>query len=57
MTSEEDVKRVNDAYIKGYRDPQLDDPIEDLAATLKGLIAGLVVVVGVVMVVMAWWHK
>ena len=55
MTNEEDVKRVNDAYIKGYRDPQLDDPIEDLAATLKGLIAGLVVIVGVVMVVMAWW--
>lgn len=56
MTNEEDVKRVNDAYIQGYRNPQLDDPIEDLAATLKGLIALLAVIAGVAMVVMAWWR-
>ena len=50
------IKEVNDAYANGYKDAQIDDPIEDLAATLKGLIAGLVVIVGVVMVVMAWWR-
>ena len=51
------IKEVNDAYANGYKDAYLDDPYEDLAATLKGLIAGLVVIVGVAMVVMAWWHK
>ena len=50
------IQEVNDAYANGYKNAYLDDPIEDLAATLKGLIAGLVVIVGVVMVVMAWWR-
>ena len=50
------VKEVNDAYANGYKDAYLDDPIEDLAATLKGLIALLAVVAGVAMVVMAWWR-
>lgn len=50
------IKEVNDAYANGYKDAYLDDPYEDLAATLKGLIAGLVVIVGVAMVVMAWWR-
>ena len=50
------IQEVNDAYANGYKDAQIDDPIEDLAATLKGLIAGLVVIVGVAMVVMAWWR-
>ena len=55
MTNEEDVKRVNDAYANGYKDAYLDDPYEYLAAALKVLIAELVVIVGVAMVVMAWW--
>ena len=50
------IKEVNDAYANGYKDAYLDDPYEYLAAALKVLIAELVVIVGVAMVVMAWWR-
>jgi hypothetical protein len=52
--TEEDIKRVNDAYARNGLE---QDPIEDIAATFKGLIALLAVVAGLTMVAFAIWGK
>jgi hypothetical protein len=52
--TEEDIKRVNDAYArKGIE----DDYIEDIATTFKELIALLCVVAGLTMLAFAIWGK
>jgi hypothetical protein len=50
--TEEDIKRVNEAYARNGLE---QDPIEDIAATFKGLIAFIFVVVGLTMVAIAIW--
>lgn len=38
------IKEINDAYTNGFKDAQLNDPIDDIAYTFKGLITLLMVV-------------
>lgn len=38
------IKEINDAYANGFKDAQLNDPIDDIAYTFKGLITLLMVV-------------
>ena len=38
------IKEINDAYVNGYYDAQLGDPIDDLADTFKGLLTVMAVV-------------
>lgn len=51
------MKETNDAYANGFRDAKPDDPYEDIAATFKGLIVFMGVVVGLSMVALAIWGK
>jgi hypothetical protein len=50
--TEEDIKRVNEAYARNGQ-----DPLDDLADTFKGLIAFMFVVAGLTMVAFAIWGK
>jgi hypothetical protein len=54
MMSEEDIKRVNETYARNGLE---QDPIEDIVATFKGLIAFMFVVVGLTMLAFAIWGK
>jgi hypothetical protein len=54
MMSEEDIKRVNETYARNGLE---QDPIEDIAATFKGLIAFMFVVAGLTMLFVAIWGK
>jgi hypothetical protein len=54
MMSEEDIKRLNETYARNGLEK---DPIEDIAATFKGLIAFMFVVVGLTMLAFAIWGK
>ena len=38
------IKEVNDAYVNGYNDAHLSDPIDDIADTFKGLLVAMTVV-------------
>ena len=42
------MKEVNDAYVNGYNDAHLGDPIDDLADTFQGLLTAMA------MVLVAW---
>ena len=48
------MKETNEAYARNGLE---QDPIEDIAATFKGLIAFIFVVVGLTMVAFAIWGK
>jgi hypothetical protein len=52
--TEADIKRINEAYTK---QTLYQDPIDDFAATFKGLIAMIFVVAGVAMIAYAIWGK
>jgi hypothetical protein len=52
--TEEDIKRVNETYARNGLE---QDPIEDIAATFKGLIAFMFVVAGLTMIAIAIWGK
>jgi hypothetical protein len=52
--TEEDIKRVNEAYTK---QTLYQDPIDDFAASVKGLIALVCVAAGVAMIAFAFWGK
>jgi len=54
MMSEEDIKRVNETYARNGLE---QDPIEDIAATFKGLVAFMFVVAGLTMLFVAIWGK
>jgi len=54
--TEEDIKRINEAYVKGFLMGQ-EDPLDDLAETFKALIAFMFVVAGLTMIVFAIWGK
>ena len=51
------IKEINDAYINGYNDAQLGDPIDDLADTFKALLTMMTVVLGVWIVCLVIWGK
>ena len=52
--TDEDKKRVDDMYIQNGLEP---DPMEDVAASLKGLIAVIVVVTGITLLAFTLWGK
>ena len=51
------AQETNDAYVKGYNDAQLGDPIDDLADTFKALLTMLTAVLGVWIVCLVIWGK
>jgi hypothetical protein len=49
------IKEVNDAYANGFKDAQLNDPIDDLADTFKTLLTMMAVVLcGWVLYLLIW---
>ena len=51
------LKEINDAYSNGFKDAQLNDPIDDLADTFKGLLTIMTVALGVWIVCLVIWGK
>ena len=51
------LKEINDAYANGFKDAQLNDPIDDLADTFKALLTMLTAVLGVWIVCLVIWGK
>jgi hypothetical protein len=51
------IKEINDAYANGFKDAQLNDPIDDIAYTFKGLITLLTVVLCVWGAYLIIWGK
>lgn len=51
------IKEINDAYTNGYKDAQLDDPIDDLADTFKGLLIVITAVLCLWVVYLLIWGK
>ena len=51
------LKEINDAYCNGFKDAQLDDPIDDLADTFKALLTIMTLVLGVWIVCLLIWGK
>ena len=51
------IKEVNDAYANGYKDAQIDDPIDDLAHTFRGLLTVMMVVLILWIVCLLIWGK
>ena len=51
------VKEINDAYANGFKDAQLNDPIDDLADTFKVFLTMMTVVLGVWIVCLVIWGK
>lgn len=51
------IKEINDAYTNGFKDAQIDEPIDDLAHTFKGLITLLTVVLGLYVAYLIIWGK
>lgn len=51
------IKEINDAYANGFKDSQLNDPIDDIAYTFKGLITLLMVVLCVWGAYLIIWGK
>ena len=49
------IKEINDAYANGFKDAQLNDPIDDLAYTFKGLLTVMTVVLGGWIVCLLIW--
>jgi hypothetical protein len=51
------IKEVNDAYINGLKDAQLNDPIDDLADTFQGLLTAMAVVLIAWIAFLLLWGK
>jgi len=51
------IKEINDAYSNGFKDAQLNDPMDDLADTFKALLTMITVVLGVWIVCLVIWGK
>jgi hypothetical protein len=51
------IKEINDAYANGFKDAQLNDPLDDLADTFKALLTMMIVVLGVWIVCLVIWGK
>ena len=50
------IKEINDAYTNGFKDAQIDDPIDDLAHTFTGLLTVMMVVLGLWVVCLLIWR-
>jgi len=50
------AQETNEAYVKGFLMGQ-EDPLDDLAASIKGLIALMFVVGGLTLLAFAFWGK
>tara|TARA_R110000868_G_scaffold258076_1_gene515316 strand:+ start:169 stop:387 length:219 start_codon:yes stop_codon:yes gene_type:complete len=51
------LKEINDAYANGFKDAQLNDPMDDLADTFKALLTIMTVALGVWIVCLVIWGK
>lgn len=51
------LKEINDAYCNGYKDAQLNDPLDDMAETFKALLTMLAVVLCGWIVYLLIWGK
>ena len=51
------IKEINDAYANGFKDAQLNDPIDDLADTFKALLTMMAVVLCGWIVCLIIWGK
>lgn len=51
------LKEINDAYANGFKDAQLNDPLDDMAETFKALLAMMTLVLGVWIVCLVIWGK
>ena len=51
------IKEINDAYVNGYNDAHLGDPIDDLADTFKGLLTAMAVVLVAWIASLVIWGK
>lgn len=49
------IKKINDAYANGYKDAQLNDPLDDMVETFKALLTMVTVVLcGWVLYLLIW---
>jgi len=51
------IKEVNDAYANGFKDAQLNDPIDDIAYTFRDFLTVMTVVLCVWVVCLLIWGK
>ena len=51
------LKEINDAYINGYNDAHLGDPLDDLADTFKALIVFIAVIGAMTLFTFWYWGK
>jgi hypothetical protein len=51
------IKEINDAYVNGYNDAQLGDPLDDLVDTFKALLTIVTAVLGVWVAFLLIWGK
>jgi hypothetical protein len=51
------IKEINDAYANGFKDAQLNDPIDDLADTFKALLTMMAVVLCGWIAFLLFWGK
>ena len=51
------IKEINDAYVNGYNDAQLGDPMDDLVDTFKALLTMVAMMLGVWIVCLLFWGK
>lgn len=51
------TKEINDAYANGFRDAQLNDPLDDMAETFKALLTMVTVVLCGWIAFLLFWGK
>jgi hypothetical protein len=51
------IKEINDAYANGFRDAQLNDPLDDMAETFKALLTMVTVVLCGWIAFLLFWGK
>ena len=51
------IKEINDAYTNGFKDAQLNDPIDDIAYTFRDFLTVMTVVLCVWVVYLLIWGK
>ena len=51
------IKEINDAYSNGFKDAQLNDPMDDLADTFKALLTMMAVVLCGWIAFLLFWGK
>jgi hypothetical protein len=51
------LKEINDAYANGFKDAQLNDPLDDMAETFKALLTMVTVVLCGWIAFLLFWGK